>query len=114
MSVSGFSYNVVHWDCLAKGKPFCPCAMEWPFCYECHSMVCFLSYLMSCSNHCMKGTGLFAVSAICVHVSGNNWKLGKVHPRTGHEGPERGAEVWLYAFFNLGARSNFICINYRR
>ena len=28
---------------------------------------------------------------------------GKVHPRTGHEDPE-GVEVYLYPFFNLGAR----------
>jgi hypothetical protein len=27
---------------------------------------------------------------------------GKVHPGTGHEGP--GIEVYLYSFFNLGAR----------
>ena len=29
---------------------------------------------------------------------------GKVHPRTGHEGPEGGIEVQLYSFLNLGAR----------
>jgi hypothetical protein len=29
---------------------------------------------------------------------------GKVHPRTGQEGPEGGVEVELYPFFNLGAR----------
>jgi hypothetical protein len=26
-----------------------------------------------------------------------------VHPRTGHEGPEGGVEVYLYSFFNLEA-----------
>jgi len=30
---------------------------------------------------------------------------GKIHPRTGHEGPEGGGiEVWFYSFFNLGTR----------
>ena len=29
---------------------------------------------------------------------------GKGHPRTSHEGPERGADVQLYSSFNLGAR----------
>ena len=29
---------------------------------------------------------------------------GKVHSRTGHEGPEGGLDVQLYSSFNLGAR----------
>ena len=33
---------------------------------------------------------------------------GKGHPRTGHEGPEGGVEVWLYSFFNLGARLGWL------
>jgi len=28
----------------------------------------------------------------------------RFHPITGHEGPERGVRVYLYSFFNLGAR----------
>ena len=28
---------------------------------------------------------------------------GKVHLRTGHEGPERGINTYLYTFLNLGA-----------
>jgi hypothetical protein len=36
---------------------------------------------------------------VCVHVS-----LCKVHPTTGHEGPEGEIQIWLYSFFNLGAR----------
>jgi hypothetical protein len=28
----------------------------------------------------------------------------KVHPRRGYEGPKGGVEVYLYSFFNLGAR----------
>ena len=32
---------------------------------------------------------------------------GKVHPRTSHEGPE-GAVVYLYSFFNLGARCRWV------
>jgi len=25
----------------------------------------------------------------------------KIHPRSGHEGPEREQRLWLYSFFNL-------------
>jgi len=32
---------------------------------------------------------------------------GKVHPRTSHEGPEGGV-VYLYSFFNLGARWSWV------
>jgi hypothetical protein len=32
---------------------------------------------------------------------------GKSHPRTGHEGPEV-VEVWLYSFFNLVARWEWV------
>jgi hypothetical protein len=28
----------------------------------------------------------------------------KVHPAACHEGPEKGVELYLYSFFNLGAR----------
>jgi hypothetical protein len=29
---------------------------------------------------------------------------GKVRPTTGHEVPQGGVEIYLYSFFNLGAR----------
>jgi hypothetical protein len=39
------------------------------------------------------------------HTHGGRSKgKGKVHPRTGHEGPQRGIEVQLYSFVDLGAR----------
>jgi len=33
---------------------------------------------------------------------------GKVHPRTGHECPGGGLEVYLYSFFNLSTRWRWV------
>jgi hypothetical protein len=33
---------------------------------------------------------------------------GKVHPRTGHECPRDGLEVWLYSFFNFSTRWRWV------
>jgi hypothetical protein len=37
-------------------------------------------------------------------IAAFGYERGKVHPRTGHEGPE----VWLYSFLNLGARCRWV------
>jgi len=40
-------------------------------------------------------------------VRGNIFNVflkGKIHPTTGHEGPQAGVETYFYSFFNLGAR----------
>jgi hypothetical protein len=42
------------------------------------------------------------ICGVNCHVMGEG--KGEIHPRTGHEVPERGVKVQLYSFINLGAR----------
>ena len=41
---------------------------------------------------------------VMVTYRGKGKDSGKVHPRTGHEGPEKGLEVQRQSFFSFGAR----------
>jgi hypothetical protein len=47
-----------------------------------------------------------SVGTITLYNIDDRWmnEYGTVHPRTDHEGPEEGVEVYLYSFLNLGAR----------